>query len=170
MTSIVDRKIRFSTAAFAIDATPKSLRNWLARGQLGFPGSVGNDGGWVSFSLVDISILAVTRKLVDFGVKVEEASRQARAAVLGPLFKGGNGLNPRNEDIGEEGINTLFQGLMLICWPDPNYAFGWQSHLMRVGEELSPPVNAYLAIAFDDVVATALRRTREHLAGSAAQT
>ncbi|QDI79785.1 hypothetical protein E8E01_04745 [Methylorubrum populi] len=164
MASIVERKIRFSTAAYAIDATPKSLRNWLARGQLGFPGSE-PESGWKEFDVVDIAILAITRKLVDFGLKVEEASRQARQAVLDPLFKVPHEIGQRNKDLDDAGVIEVFRGLRLIVWPDASYAFGW--HVELQADASAPlPAPAVLIVSLDEVIATALRRMREHLAGT----
>lgn len=160
MTSITEPKIRFSTVVHALDRTPKSLRHWLTTGRLGLMDTSGR--GWVTYSLVDVAMLAVTGKLVDFGIKVDEASRQARDVVLNPLFSAPVEVLQRRKELGEDGINDVFRGKILLSWPDAEHAFGWRTELRDRGD-LSLPAAAALVVSLDEVVATALRRTREHL-------
>jgi DNA-binding transcriptional MerR regulator len=74
-----ERGLRFSTVAYAIDTTPKSLRKWLQSGKVTLDSDTGT--GWRAFTLYDVAILAIMRRLVDFGVGVEEAGRIARTPV-----------------------------------------------------------------------------------------
>ena len=78
MNPLLDFKIRFSDAAYAIESTPKALRNWMQKGQVTLVSS--DTSGWREFSLAEIAILAVIRRLVNFGMKVEEANQLANDA------------------------------------------------------------------------------------------
>jgi hypothetical protein len=77
MSPISDPKLRFSDVVYAIETTPKALRNWLQREQVTLDSARPDEGGWRTFSFVDVAILAVTRRLVDFGITVENASKLA---------------------------------------------------------------------------------------------
>lgn len=77
MSPILDPKLRFSDVVYAIEITPKALRNWLQRDQVTLDSKKPDEGGWREFSFVDVAILAVTRRLVEFGVTVENASKLA---------------------------------------------------------------------------------------------
>ncbi len=68
------RKLRFSDAVYAINTTPKALRNWLQRGLVDIYTPQREDGGWAEYSFIDIAILALVRQLVNFGVNVPTAS------------------------------------------------------------------------------------------------
>ena len=57
MNPLLDFKIRFSDAAYAIESTPKALRNWIQKGQVTLVSE--DTGGWREFSLAEIAILAV---------------------------------------------------------------------------------------------------------------
>lgn len=77
--------LRFSDVVFAIDTTPKSLRKWLQSGKLNLDSDT--QEGWRKFSLKDLAVLAIMRKLVDFGVSVEDAARIAEDQI--PIMAGG---------------------------------------------------------------------------------
>lgn len=77
MSPILDPKLRFSDVVYAIETTPKTLRNWLQRDQVTLDSQKPEEGGWREFSFVDVAILALTRRLVDFGITVENASKLA---------------------------------------------------------------------------------------------
>lgn len=82
-------KIRFSTAAAAIGLTPKAFRNWLQRYDLHLLSDY-KTRGWTDFQLGDVSILAITRELVRWGVGVEAANEIAFIVVktkAGPLLE-----------------------------------------------------------------------------------
>ena len=70
-----DLRLRFSDVVFAIDTTPKSLRKWLQSGKLKLDSD--SQEGWRNFSLYDLAMLAIMRKLVDFGVSVQDAAQIA---------------------------------------------------------------------------------------------
>ncbi|MCF7777325.1 hypothetical protein GLP59_06610 [Sulfitobacter sp. M220] len=72
----LDKKIRFSNVATAIDLTPKAFRNWLQRYELNLL-SDHKTRGWTEFTMGDVAVLAVTRELVRWGVGVEDANMMA---------------------------------------------------------------------------------------------
>lgn len=68
---------------YAIGTTPKSLRKWLDRGELSFLHA--KEGGWREFSDGDVIVLAITRRLVDFGFSVMSAADTAQDVLLDAL-------------------------------------------------------------------------------------
>ncbi|QIG92878.1 MerR family transcriptional regulator [Bradyrhizobium sp. 6(2017)] len=76
MNATLARKLRFSDAAYAINTTPKTLRNWLQRGVVNIH-TPQQEGGWTEYSFIDIAILALVRSLVSWGVSVPTASNIA---------------------------------------------------------------------------------------------
>ncbi len=78
---LTDLKLRFSDVVLAIETTPKSLRKWLQSGKLQLDSD--SQKGWRNFSAYDLAILAVMRKLVDFGINVQEASEIATINIRG---------------------------------------------------------------------------------------
>lgn len=165
-------KIRFSTGAYAIEATPKTLRNWLARQQLSLMTETerkqaeGNSG-WIELTLIDIAFMSVTKRLVDFGVKVDDASRMSRSAILDLVMghirtERGSAMHVEPE---AQDINAALAGVRFAVWPDPAYAFGWRSQVLR--GICDSPAPAAILIKVDTIVARALERTREHLDGKA---
>ncbi|MBC7284992.1 MerR family transcriptional regulator [Hoeflea sp.] len=76
MNQLTQIKIRFSDAAHAIGVKPKVLRNWLQRNQIAlFSDHTG--AKWTEFTLGDIAVLAVIRRLVEWGIKVDQANKIA---------------------------------------------------------------------------------------------
>lgn len=78
MNKIADPTIRFSHAVAALGVTPKTLRNWLTRGQVELDG---DSTGWRTFSVLDLAKLAITSELVRYGMGVSIANTAANDAV-----------------------------------------------------------------------------------------
>ncbi len=78
---LTDLELRFSDVVLAIETTPKSLRKWLQSGKLQLDSD--SQKGWRNFSAYDLAILATMRKLVDYGVSVQEASEIATMNIRG---------------------------------------------------------------------------------------
>ncbi len=78
---LTDLELRFSDVVLAIETTPKSLRKWLQSGKLQLDSD--SQKGWRNFSAYDLAILAIMRKLVDFGISVQEASKIAKINIRG---------------------------------------------------------------------------------------
>jgi hypothetical protein len=74
------KKLRFSDAVNAIESTPKALRKMLQNPGLVLPVPVSD--GWKEFSLVQIAVLTIARRLIEFGFSVESASRNACSALF----------------------------------------------------------------------------------------
>lgn len=149
MPHIRDRKLRFSDAAYAIDAPPKSLRNWLQREQVVLPGE--HDGGWRAFSYLDIAVLALVRPLVEYGLLVREANDIAHAALN--MFPQGFGI----AELSPTGLTMLWTNRTLLVWRDGG---GWRLH---VSDNWQPavPSSAYLALHVETIWRTAFDRAAE---------
>lgn len=83
-------KLRFGDVAHAINTTPKSLRNWLQRGQVSLKSSTPEEGGWREFDPADIPHLALVRTLVTFGLEVRQADKLVSGILEGladPVFR-----------------------------------------------------------------------------------
>ncbi len=70
--------IRFRHAVEAIGVTKKTLRNWLARGQVRLEEP---SEGWATFSRLDLVRLALTSELVGYGMGIVPAFQTACTAV-----------------------------------------------------------------------------------------
>ncbi|MCT8992042.1 MerR family transcriptional regulator [Chelativorans sp. SCAU2101] len=147
MNALMDRKLRFSDVAYAIDATPKSLRNWLQRKQVSLTTSEGS--GWREFNLADVAILALVRQMVDFGLTVEEASDFANVIIMGHRVT----YDPNATHFAHA---VRFVGERLLLWRSQGE---W---LMRIvdADEMKPGEypDAYISIALSPVVARAVQR------------
>ena len=78
MNATLARKLRFADAVYAINTTPKSLRNWLQRDLVKIH-TPRQEGGWTEYSFIDIAILVLVRQLVSWNVPVPTASEIANA-------------------------------------------------------------------------------------------
>lgn len=76
MIATMARKLRFGDAAYAIGATPKTLRHWLVRDQVRLV-SDQRESGWAEYSFADIAILALVRVFATFGWPVKAADLMA---------------------------------------------------------------------------------------------
>jgi hypothetical protein len=74
------KKLRFSDVAYAIESTPKALRKMLQNPELVLPVPVSD--GWTEFSMVQIAVLAIARRLIEFGFSVQSASINSCFIVL----------------------------------------------------------------------------------------
>lgn len=75
MSHMLDRNYRFSEAAEAIDSTQRSLRSWLKNeGNISLLSPDDDDSKQRKYSLGDIAVLALMRRLVDIGILVKDAN------------------------------------------------------------------------------------------------
>ncbi|MGX1495167.1 hypothetical protein ACSSV1_000188 [Labrenzia sp. MBR-25] len=146
MTDLLDRKLRFSDVAYAINTTPKSLRNWLQRKQVRL--TTHEDSGWREFNLVDVAILAIVRRLVDFGVPVEDASDVANVAVIG------YGVTIDRE-AGRNPAAIRFAYDDLVIWRE---AGDWKMKLLNYEKEGFPRRDAMLIVSLGMLAEEASRR------------
>lgn len=160
MTHIMlDRKLRLADVAFAIEATPKTVRNWFERNQVELTFGGGHDGGWREFSIADVAVLAVVRKLVEFGMNVKAASDFANAALMSP----DSGILSR-EDCPPAEIASYYAGQMLFFWlVDGEWKFG----RCRQSDSVLPPADTFLVVLLDPLLRRAIERAVVGSANSA---
>jgi hypothetical protein len=90
------KKLRFSDVAKAIESTPKALRKMLQNPGLVLPAPVTD--GWTEFSLVQIAVLAVARRLIEFGFPVQFASTNACSVLFESILANSGVAEDKFED------------------------------------------------------------------------
>lgn len=168
---LLERKLRFSDVAYAIDSPPKALRNWLQRRQVALFSDDLSDG-WREFSFADIAVLALVRKMVDFGVPVETANGLAHNAVA--MFQ-----IDRFKNMPPTVLATIWHNRTLVAWPTGSNSwalnsFGnWQDPrdiaAALTAEGQTTPASAYLSIDVEAVLRTAFERAQESVSVGEAQ-
>lgn len=168
MNPVLEKKLRFGDVAYAIDSTPKALRNWLQRDQIKLF-SEAPEEGWREFSFADVAVLAIVRKIVDFGSRVEEASWLAHAAIqqMCPV--------ERFQNIPPGALATIWHGRTLAIWVVGDTwhlnSFGSWQDAREIAQALTPseggePANSYIAINVEAVLRRAFDRATESLVDS----
>lgn len=122
MNATLARKLRFSDAVYAINTTPKALRNWLQRGLVEIH-TPKQEGGWNEYSFIDIAILALVRTLVTWGVNVPTASKIANTIMTDFYPRLLHLQNPENMPAGALALTWSNQRLYLFQDGDD-----WQMH------------------------------------------
>lgn len=74
------KKLRFSDVAYAVESTPKALRKMLQNPTLVMPAA--ETDGWTNFSLVQVAVLTIARRLIEFGFSVGWSSLNGCMIVL----------------------------------------------------------------------------------------
>lgn len=148
MNPLMHRKLRFSDVVYAIDTTPKVVRNWLQRNQVKLSASE-TDGGWREFNVLDVAILALVRKCVDFGMQVEDASNIANAAL-----ESGASLLRSYKNTPPQALAASFNNRALIAWKDGDE---WKARLIYTNVENENP-DAFLTIMIGEVLDRAFQR------------
>jgi hypothetical protein len=152
--SLTESKIRFSGAVHAIESTPKSLRKWLQNENLKLY-SEGDREGWFSFNYLDISLFAIMRPLVDFGLPISAASGIARAALeFFPDILTLEQATPKT-------LVFIWDAHRIIVWPNDT---GWDLRLINIHVELReslPP--AHLVIDVASLMKRAFERLGENV-------
>lgn len=159
MSPILEPKLRFGDVVYAIDTTPKVLRNWLQRDQVTL--FTEDTGGWRNFSYADIAVLAVVRKLVDFGCGVETASHLAVRA-----FEDRSALTFSYKNTPPEALIASWLTHWLIVFQEHG---DWQfiNHPPAVRPLDLEDVDAYLTVQVADVLKRAFARATESNADGA---
>lgn len=88
MNALTERKIRIGDVLAALGMKRSTLRNWFDRNDVKLI-SEQQEEGWAEFTLGDVAILAIMRRLVRWGLDVQRANEVAHSVVLGtagPLF------------------------------------------------------------------------------------
>jgi len=152
------RKLRFSDVVYAIDTTPKSLRLWLQRKQVKIATPEKSDGGWAEYSIHDISILALVRKLVDFGVDVSTASEIANKTMSDYFFQ--LPMHVRNpEKMPAFALPLHWHNTRL--WIHRTSLRDWALTIAPLWTSPAEPDSAYLSIDVATVLQTAIKRALE---------
>jgi hypothetical protein len=138
----------------------------------------GEDGGWREFSYADIAILAMVRKLVDFGIGVETASLMAREALKNfPLVL-------KHSNTPPEALTALFAPYLWVIWPEaddqwrlrlvskPDSEFGMamaasMANALRIGT--GQEITAYITLNIEGILRKAFDRARESSANGDAE-
>jgi hypothetical protein len=108
------KKLRFSDVVYAINTSPKSLRLWLQRGLVTIHTPKPKGAGWKTYSFIDISILALAKQLVSWGVPVPTASKIANA-IMKQFFPEMLRLqNPENMPAGALALSWTNRRLLLF--------------------------------------------------------
>lgn len=156
MPTMLEPVARFSDVAFAIDATPKALRNWLQRDQVDLFSEAPEGGGWRKYPLIDVAILALVRQLVTFGINVETASSLANTILL--KMQGRDWLER------EPGSFLMFWiNRMVLITPDqgeaePGDASSWSLAIRWANDLRKPPGPAFLILSPGRIMRTAFNR------------
>lgn len=74
------RKLRFSDVGDAIESTPKAFRKMLENPTMALPSIP--QTGWTEFFLVQVAVLALSRRFIEFGFSVGSASTTACMILL----------------------------------------------------------------------------------------
>ena len=155
------RRIRLASAAYAIETNGRTLNNWFAREQLGSIGERHKSQG-LSFNLVEIAALAITRKLVDYGILVEVAHLQAINSILNPILSTLNHEPPfeRNE------IEAVLVGQIALISKNARCELGLHTEVIRANN-IAIPSTAVLIVPIEIVVKSAIHRALMHESASA---
>jgi hypothetical protein len=158
MNSKAGKKLRFSDVVYAIDTTPRSLRVWLQRDQVTLSEKADNEGGWAEFSFADIGILALTRRLVHFGLGVEVANTIAHGHVVRSV----NTMKRhfKLEDAPAEVLLSPFLETRLVILR--NSEGDWDSQLVSIADGFDEPGDAYAVFNIAEILRTAFERAEEH--------
>lgn len=139
------RKIRLADAVRAVGASREAIRHWLRRLPLH---SDAPAGGWREHSVIDIATLAIVAKLIDFGMRIEEAGEFANRVVQNvarPLL--------RFKNTPTQALAAAFADQVAVAWKTDGE---WHVHLDSPNEE--PPASAYAVVVLGEVVGEALDR------------
>jgi hypothetical protein len=177
MAPINVKKFRFSDAVSVIETTPKSFRRWLLNPELKLPFSEAGSG-WREYTFADLAVLAIVRKLVDFGFDVGTASNFANLIVMSKaleLFRSG--------DTPDWGMVLEFLGVKALFWRE-SVDSEWRCRLddplgkatpereaevtralmgfaaKQPEEDFVEPANTYLVLNISRILGRVLRQVR----------
>lgn len=155
MSPISIKKFRFSDAVYVVETTPKSLRKWLQDPEMKLVFS-GQEEGWREFSFADLAVLATMRKMVDFGLTVDEANAFANTLIMshGMLLFTYRSTPP-------QALVQAFKGVRAILWRKDQSDDPWMQRIDGYGVEREAPASAYVVIDVFKVLSRALARVVE---------
>ncbi len=148
---LTDLELRFSDVVFAIETTPKSLRKWLQNDKVRLDSD--SQEGWRNFSPYDLAVLAVMRKLVDYGVRVQEASWIAKVHIRGmPGVRGATLIMAGHMHM----LSDSLEGQTLVVAREGNGWIAWKND-----EPIDRELDAKLVLNLGKIVGRAFDRVAE---------
>jgi hypothetical protein len=158
MNATLAKRLRFSDAVYAIETTPKALRNWLQRGLVQIRTPLPPDGGWMEYSFYDIALLSLIRKLVDFGVDVSTASGIANS-VFTDFFP--NMLSIAEPDEMPAGaLAAMWDNTRLLVFPEGD-GTRWRAVWHPLWDNRPDPAPAYISLDIEAIWRRAFERAAE---------
>ncbi|TVM16687.1 hypothetical protein DPQ33_11905 [Oceanidesulfovibrio indonesiensis] len=83
MNPLLEPRFTFTEAALAAGVKPKTVRNWLDRGQIHLDAEEQREGeGWRRFSALDALRIAAVARLVERCIPVSKASRIVEVGII----------------------------------------------------------------------------------------
>ena len=143
MAPINDKKFRFSDAVYVAETTPKSLRKWLQNPDMRLFFS-GQGTGWREFNFADLAVLAVMRKLVDFGLTIDTANTFANVIIAG------HGTSLFSHNTSPDVLVAKFDGSLALV-----YLVGKKDWAVRIDPKHKyrpPPAAAYLTLHLHEIM------------------
>jgi hypothetical protein len=154
--SIFAPSIRFGDLVYAVETTPKTIRNWLQRDLVTLVSE--ESGGWRMFCVLDVIMLTLVRHLVTHGVSVDEADGLTVDFILGRLPK-----TKRPDQIPFTTIGAALRGWRLFVIRDGET---WK-YIPHFGPEaVDVDASVYVVVDITKIVARAVERLIE-IAGNA---
>ena len=151
MSPVSDPKFRFSDVVYAIETTPKSLRQWFQNGQASGVNESERQG-WLSFDFLSLALLAVMRKCVDFGVPVDAA----KCISFEQLFAYDH--LPERKSLTASMLSEAWDGRVLIVWREG------ETYRQRICSEdfsQTPPSDSYFVIHMEELLRKVFARAAE---------
>ena len=146
------RPYRFSDAVRGLGTTDGTVRQWLDSGKVTIERGYGE--GWAEFTLHDIAVLAVTHKLVEFGIPVAAAFKIASHAIdLGRKHLRGK----RFAHIGEHLI-AGWKGMLMTVQRDRKNPKDWKVARWKSDENEAPAFGSFVCIDVATIVTEAFDR------------
>lgn len=122
---IIRDRFPFAVVAMAVGAPPKTIRNWLDRGQVVLHADEDREGlKWRRFSVWDVLRLAIVKRLVDFGLPVEVAALWTGGTLVPQVRLLSNYKNTPPDALAASLVHTT-----LFVWRGESY--GWSMEVVR---------------------------------------
>lgn len=148
MGNRAEKKLRFADAVYASGASAKQIRHWLRLGQVELRASV-TDSGWTEFSIVDVIVLGIVRRLVECGLPVDRAGEIARDIVVGTST-----VLLKIKKLDPDSIVRTFSSARLIVWHDRE----WRYRVDYSGTSCALPADAFVVVVLDVAIGEIIRR------------
>ena len=161
MAATIGKKLRFSDAVYAIETTPKTLRNWLQRKQVVIGSEQRPVGGWADYGFVDIAVLALVSTFVRFGVNVPTANLMAHTTLAFFPDHLEFGHKPSADDAPAGILASPWHNRRLLAYPADPDGEQWKLQIRDLWKDEAKPADAYLSIDVDAVLRRAFARAWE---------